>query len=396
LKAGSKAYSLTIKKNQPGDAMKIPCAIYRGGTSKPIFFLEDDLPKDRKKRDQLVLDAFGSPDVRQIDGLGGADPLTSKVAYIARPTVPDTDINYTFGYVGIANPVIDYSGNCGNTSAAVGPFALLRGLIKPVEPLTKVRIYNTNTKKIILAEFEVKDGDFVSEGHFHIDGVPGSGSKILLDFIGSGGAVTGKLLPTGKVREEVRFPTLGTLEVSMVDAANPFVFVRAVDLGLRGNETMDEFGNNEATLKKCEEIRSVVAEIMGIAKREAATAKSPGVPKIAVVAGPGSYDTPKGRVAAEEVDVVARMTALQKLHKAYAVTGAVCLGTAAKIEGSIVHEIYRKVQPDNPPAVRIGHPTGTLQVEIEIEKIDGQLELTKAALARTARLLMDGNVHVHR
>jgi len=374
--------------------VKIPCAIYRGGTSKPVFFLEGDLPKDAKKRDQVVLEAFGTPDIRQIDGLGGADPLTSKVAYIGAPTVSGTDINYTFGYVGIANPVIDYAGNCGNTSAAVGPFALLRGLIKPTEPITKVRIYNTNTKKIILAEFPVKDGEFVSEGDFKIDGVPGTGSKILLDFIGSGGSVTGKLLPTGKVRQEVKFPTLGTLEVSMVDAANPFVFVRAKDLGLRGNENMDEFGNNEATLKKCEEIRSVVAEIMGIAKREEATAKSPGYPKIAVVAPPASYSTPKGQVQASEIDVVARMTALQKLHKAYAVTGAVCLGTAAKIGGSVVHEIYRDVQPENPPAVRIGHPTGTLQVEIELEKINGQLELTKAALARTARLLMDGNVYV--
>lgn len=374
--------------------MKLPCAIYRGGTSKPIFFLEDDLPKDQKKRDAIVLEAFGTPDVRQIDGLGGADPLTSKVAYIGAPTVPGTDINYTFGYVGIANPVIDYTGNCGNTSAAVGPFALLRDLIKPVEPITKVRIYNTNTKKIILAEFEVRDGEFVSQGNFRIDGAPGTGSKILLDFIDSGGSVTGKLLPTGKAREEVKFPTLGALEVSMVDAANPFVFVRAADLGLRGNENMDEFGNNDATLKKCEEIRSVVAEIMGIAKASEATQKSPGVPKIAVIAGPGSYDTPKGKVDASQIDVVARMTALQKLHKAYAVTGAVCLGAAAKIEGTIVHEIFRQAQPDDPPAVRIGHPTGTLQVEIEIEEQNGQLELTKAALARTARLLMDGNVYV--
>jgi methylitaconate Delta-isomerase len=374
--------------------MKIPCAIYRGGTSKPIFFLEDDLPKDISKRDHLVLEAFGTPDVRQIDGLGGADPLTSKVAYIGAPTMPNTDINYTFGYVGIANPVIDYTGNCGNTSAAVGPFALLRGLINPVEPITKVRIYNTNTKKVILAEFQVEDGEFVSEGDFRIDGVPGTGSKVLLDFIGSGGSVTGKLLLTGRVREEVKFPTLGSLEVSMVDAANPFVFVRAKDLGLKGNENMDEFGTSQTTLNKCEEIRSVVAEIMGIAKREEATAKSPGVPKIAVVAPPAPYSTPKGQVEAHQIDVVARMTALQKLHKAYAVTGAVCLGAAAKIEGTIVNEIYRKVQPTNPSAVRIGHPTGTIQVEIEIENQGGQLELTKAALARTARLLMDGKVHL--
>ncbi len=374
--------------------MKIPCAIYRGGTSKPIFFLEKDLPQDSKLRDHLVLGAFGSPDLRQIDGLGGADPLTSKVAYIGPPTVPNTDINYTFGYVGIVQPVIDYTGNCGNTSAAVGPFALLRGLIEPKEPVTKVRIYNTNTKKVIVAEFPVRDGEFLSEGNFRIDGVPGSGSKILLDFIDSGGSVTGKLLPTGKVKEEVKFPTLGTLTVSMVDAANPFVFVRAADLGIKGNETVDEITGNSELLGKCEEIRSVVAEIMGIAKKEEATKKSPGVPKIAFVSPPAPYRTPSGKVEASEVDIVARMTALQKLHKAYAVTGAVCLGAAAKVEGTIINEIYRQSQPDNPPGVRIGHPTGTIQVEMEIEKRNGHIRLTKSALARTARLLMDGFVYV--
>ena len=374
--------------------MKIPCTIYRGGTSKPIFFLEKDLPRDPKTRDRVVLAAFGSPDLRQIDGLGGADPLTSKVAYIGPPTVPNTDINYTFGYVGIAQPVIDYTGNCGNTSAAAGPFALLRGLIKPKEPITKVRIYNTNTKKVIVAEFPVRGEEFVSEGDFRIDGAPGSGSKILLDFIDSGGSVTGKLLPTGKVKEEIKFPTVGTLTVSMVDAANPFVFVRGTDLGVQGNETLEEIAGNSVLLKKCEEIRSVVAEIMGIAKKEEATRKSPGVPKIALVSPPTSYQSPKGKVEASEVDIVARMTALQKLHKAYAVTGAVCLGAAAKVEGTIVNEIFRRVQPGNPSAVRIGHPSGTIQVEIGIEKRNGNLELTKAALARTARLLMDGHVYV--
>ena len=374
--------------------MKIPCAIYRGGTSKPIFFLEQDLPRDSKKRDEAVLAAFGSPDLRQIDGLGGADPLTSKVAYIGPPSVADADIDYTFGYVGIKDPVIDYTGNCGNTSAAVGPFALLRGLIEAEEPVTKIRIYNTNTKKIIVGEFPVRNGEFVSDGDFRIDGVPGSGSKILLDFLDSGGAVTGKLLPTGKVKEEVKFPTLGTLTVSMVDAANPFVFVHAMDLGMRDDATSDQIAADEPLLKKCEEIRSVVAEIMGIAKKEDATRTSPGVPKIALVSPPTTYQTPKGKVDARDVDVIARMTALQKLHKAYAVTGAVCLGAAAKVEGTIVNEIYRKVQPENPPAVRIGHPSGTIQVEIETVKTSGGLTLAKAALARTARLLMDGAVYL--
>jgi methylitaconate Delta-isomerase len=374
--------------------MKIPCAIYRGGTSKPILFLAKDLPRNQKKRDELVLAAFGSPDLRQIDGLGGADPLTSKVAYIGPSSIPDAEVDYTFGYVGITAPIIDYTGNCGNTSAAVGPFALLRGLIEPKEPITKVRIHNTNTKKIIVAEFPVRDGEFVAEGGFAIDGVPGTGSKILLDFLDSGGAVTGKLLPTGKVKEEIRFPTVGTLTVSMVDAANPFVFVRGSDLGLKPDATLEEIASNDSLLKKCEEIRSVVAEIMGIAKKEEATQQSPGVPKIALVSPPTAYRTPTGQVEAAQVDVVARMTALQKLHKAYAVTGAVCLGAAAKIDGTIVNELYLKAQPDNPPAIRIGHPTGTIQVEIEIEKKNADLTLAKAGLTRTARLLMDGTVYV--
>ncbi len=374
--------------------MKLPCAMYRGGTSKPVFFLEDDLPQDPKQRDQAVLSAFGSPDIRQIDGLGGADPLTSKVAYIGPPTLPGTDINYTFGYVGIATPVIDYTGNCGNSSAAVGPFALMRGLVKPKEPMTKVRIYNTNTKKVIVAEFTVRNGEFQSEGEFRIDGVPGSGSKILLNFIDSGGSVTGKLLPTGKVKEEIKFPTLGTLAVSMVDAANPFVFVSARDLKLKGNEPMEEVAGNVKLLEHCEEIRSVVAEIMGIAKKEDATRTSPGVPKIALVSPPTQYQTPQGPIKQSEVDIIARMTALQKLHKAFAVTGAVCLGAAAKIEGTVVNEIFKKSQPSNPPDVRIGHPSGTIQVEIEMEQANGELKLSKGALARTARLLMDGFVHL--
>ena len=374
--------------------MKIPCAIYRGGTSKPIFFLEKDLPSDNHLRDRTILSAFGSPDSRQIDGLGGSDPLTSKVAYIAPATDSDSDINYTFGYVGITAPVIDYTGNCGNTSAAVGPFALLRGLIEPREPFTKVRIFNTNTKKIIVAEFAVKDGAFHSEGDFKIDGVPGTGSKVLLDFLDSGGSVTGKLLPTGKPQEKINTPTRGPLTVSLVDAANPFIFVKARDLGLKENATAEEIAEDTALLNQCEEIRSIAAEMMGITNAREATRLSPGVPKIALVSPPTSYKTSEGEVKSREVDIVARMTALQKLHKTYAVTGAVCLGAAAMIEGTVVNELFQGWPSQSSTSVRIGHPSGTLQVEIDLARENGRLTLSKAALARTARLLMDGIVHV--
>ena len=206
--------------------------------------------------------------------------------------------------------------------------------------------------------------------------------------------MTGKLLPTGKVREKIKTPTLGSLTVSMVDAANPFIFIKAEDLGLRGDETQEEFGNNIALLKQCEEIRSVAAEIMGIAKMGEATRLSPGVPKIAVVSPPMAYRTPDGQVKPSDVDVVARMTALQKLHKTYAVTGAVCLGAAARIEGTVVNEVFKGGRKMDSASVRIGHPAGTIQVEIELNKENGRLTLAKAALARTARLLMDGFVYL--
>ncbi|MGE5731782.1 MAG: PrpF domain-containing protein, partial [Gemmatimonas sp.] len=323
--------------------MRIPCAIYRAGTSKPVLFTEDQLPGDARLRDQIVLEAFGASDVRQIDGLGGGDPRTSKVAYIGPSTVPDADVNYTFGYVGIGAPLIDYRGNCGNTSAAVGPFAVLRGLIRPVGPITCVRIYNTNTKKVIRAQFELRDdtplhtASPVRTGEpSQAPAGPSSGTKVVLDFAGCHGSVTGRLLPTGRVRDKVRFPTLGVLEVSLVDAANPFAFVRAEDLGLRGSENGDGFVRHGA-LQKCEEIRATVADLLGIASYAEATHVSPGVPKVAVVAGPATYETVNGCVQASQVDVVARMTALQRPHSAFGATGAVCLAAAAQVDGTIVN-----------------------------------------------------------
>lgn len=376
---------------------KIRCVVMRGGTSKGVFLLENDLPQEPKIRERVILAIFGSPDPRQIDGLGGADSLTSKVAIISRSNRTDADVDYTFGQVSIAAPLVDYKGNCGNISSAVGPFAIDEGLVKAVEPVTTVRIFNTNTKKIIIAEVPVKDGKAVTRGNLGIDGVPGTGARITLDFLDSGGAVTGKLLPTGNLKDEITLSDGTRLMVSLVDAANPAVFFKAADLGLTGVELPDMVNSDPELLARLEEIRSIAAEMMGLADRQEATAKSPAVPKIVFVSPPRAYKTSDGRVIkADQIDLVARAMSMQKMHKAFAITGGICTSAAAKLEGTVVSEVLGQSARQG-KVVRLGHPSGILEFEIEITRDnDGNPGLEKAAVARTARRIMDGFVYVPR
>ncbi|HHW44195.1 3-methylitaconate isomerase [Desulfofundulus thermobenzoicus] len=376
---------------------RIRCAIIRGGTSKGVFLLENDLPRDPVIRDRVILAIFGSPDPRQINGLGGADSLTSKVAIIGRSGRPDADVDYTFGQVSITAPLVDYRGNCGNISSAVGPFAVDEGLVKAVEPVTTVRIFNTNTGKIIAAEVPVKDGRALTGGDLAIDGVPGTGARITLNFLDSGGAVTGKLLPTGNLQDEIILSDGTGLTVSLVDAANPAVFFRAADLGLTGVELPDAVNSDPQLLARIEEIRSIAAEMMGLAGRHEATAKSPAVPKIVFVSPPCDYRTSDGRViAAGQIDLVARTMSMQKMHKAFAVTGGICTATAAKLEGTVVSRVLGHAARQG-RVVRLGHPAGVLEFEIEIARdAGGGPRLEKAAVARTARRIMDGFVYVPR
>lgn len=216
---------------------RIPCVIMRSGTSKGIYLLSNDLPEDPEPRDKVILSIFGSPDSRQIDGLGGADPLTSKLAIISVSDREDADIDYTFGQVEIKKPYVDYSSNCGNISAGVGPFAIQQGLVRAVEPVTTVRIYNTNTKKVFVAEVPVKNGKPQVKGGYKVDGVPGTGARIGINMAGTIGAKTGRLLPTGNAMDTLDIKGFGLLPVSMLDAGSPMVFVRAKDLGLKGTES---------------------------------------------------------------------------------------------------------------------------------------------------------------
>lgn len=378
------------------DYERIRAVIMRGGTSKGVYLLENDLPADSKTRDQVILSIFGSPDSRQINGLGGADPLTSKVAIISRSARDDADVDYTFGYVGIEDAHVDYSGNCGNISSGVGPFAIDEGLVRAVEPVTRVRIYNTNTKKIIEAEVPVKNGKAAVEGDFAIDGVPGTGAKILLNFLNSEGAKTGKLLPTGNKVDLITLKDGRTVRVSIVDAANPAVFAKAEDLGFTGKELPAEAEQNPEILQVMEEMRCICAEMICLASdREKAFEETPAVPKVALVAPPGDYKTSRGLlIKSQKIDLLARTKALGKMHKAYAVTGGICTATAALIEGTVVNEVVgtRAVETNT---VRIGHPSGVLEFQIELESgAGGAIHLKKAAVARTARRIMDGCAYV--
>jgi hypothetical protein len=374
---------------------RIRAAIIRGGTSKGVYLLASDLPKDPAVRDQVILAIYGSPDPRQINGLGGADPLTSKVAIIARSARPDADVDYTFGYVGIDKAVVDYDGNCGNISQGVGPFAVDEGLVPVNEPITKVRIFNTNTKKVIEAAVPVKDGKALTEGEFFVNGVPGTGAKIVLNFVNSGGSKTGKLLPTGNVVDKMELQDGRTIRVSLVDAANPAVFVQAAEIGFTGKELPKDTAANPEILDLMEEIRVKAALMMRLAS--SSNRVSPAVPKVAFVAPPQEYVTSTGKtIHAADCDLLARTKALAVMHKAYAVTGGICVGAAALIEGTVVSEVVGS-QAKTSGTVRVGHPSGVSDFVITvIKKPSGEFELTKSGVAGTSRRIMDGYVYVPR
>ena len=374
---------------------RIRAAIIRGGTSKGVYLLASELPKDPAVRDQVILAIYGSPDPRQINGLGGADPLTSKVAIIARSARPDADVDYTFGYVGIDKAVVDYDGNCGNISQGVGPFAVDEGLVPVNEPITKVRIFNTNTKKVIEAAVPVRDGKALTEGDFLVNGVPGTGAKIVLNFVNSGGSKTGKLLPTGNVIDKMKLQDGRSIRVSLVDAANPAVFVQAVEIGFTGKELPKDTGANPKILEIMEEIRVKAALMMKIAPSPDKV--SPAVPKVAFVAPPQEYITSTGKtIDAAACDLLARTKALAVMHKAYAVTGGICVGAAALIEGTVVNEVVGP-QAKTSGVVRVGHPSGVSDFVITVtKKPSGEFELTQSGMAGTSRRIMDGFVYVPR
>lgn len=371
---------------------RIPCTIMRGGTSRALFFRREDLPDDIQLQDKILLAALGDPDPfgRLVDGLGGPISSTNKVAIIGlRQGEPNT-VDYTFCQGSHTSDLIDRGGNCGNISSAVGPYAIDEGLIEVREPETLVRVYNTNTKKYIIEHVQVEDGKAKVEGDYQIAGVPGTGARVALDFESPGGALTGKLFPTGKLQEKI-----DAIDVTIIDAANPFVFVRARDLGLKGIELTNEIDSNGELAVRLENIRAIVAVKIGLAHDIAeASVKSPAIPKIALVSPPADYKMTSGIVmCADQVDVVSRMLSMGKVHGAYPTTGAIGTAGAARIEGTIVYEM---IPPDQRalPEVRIGHVSGSIGVDATITRQGSEYQYVRGTVYRTARRIMDGYVYI--
>ena len=358
---------------------KIRAVYMRGGTSRALFFHERDLPPRGPERDAVLLRALGSPDPygRQLDGLGGGISSLSKACIVGPPSRPDADVDFTFAQVEVSRPVVDYAGNCGNCSAAVGPFAIDEHLVPAVEPATVVRIHNTNTQKLLIARVPVRDGEAAVEGDFDLPGVAGTGARIALDFVDPGGAVTGKLLPTGRARD-----LIDGVEASSVDATNPVVFVRAKDVGLTGTESPTDIDADRALGGRLERIRTAAAGLMGIPGSAA-------VPKIVLVAPPAPFTAlDRARYDATQADLIARVISLGACHRAVALTAAMCLAVAARIEGTVVHEVA------SPPAardLRLGHPSGVLPIAAEVGP--GPVA-TRVTVYRTARRLMEGAVRI--
>jgi 2-methylaconitate cis-trans-isomerase PrpF len=376
--------------------LKIPAVFMRGGTSNAVVFHQRDLPAERARWDEIFLAAIGSPDPygRQLDGMGGGVSSLSKVCVVGPATRPDADIDYTFAQVQVKEARVDYGANCGNMSAAMGPFAVDEGLLKVTEPEALVRVHNTNTKKLIWSRFPVDDGLAAVDGDLAIPGVAGTGAPVRLEFREPGGATTGRLLPTGNVADTLEVPGIGPIRVSMVDAANACVFVRAEDLGIRGTELPDEIDADATLLKRLAAVRIAASVAMGIAKTPEEAARRAAVPFVGFVSRPQDARTLTGEgIRAESVDLTARMMSSGQPHRALPLTCTLCLAVAARIEGSVVNGLARPAA--SPEAeIRIAMPSGVLTAAASVRRLEGQWYAEQGAFYRTQRRLFDGHVYV--
>lgn len=368
---------------------KFPCVYMRGGTSKAVFFHEKDLPEDPALWDDLFLKVMGTPDVKQIDGMGGTVSSTSKVAIISPSDRAGVDVNYTFRQVDIVIPNVDKKANCGNISSAVGPFAIDEGLVPAVEPITVVRVLNTNTNKIIEEHVRVENGHAMVHGEEAIRGVPGTGSRIDMFFLDPAGAATGKLFPTGNRKDVFDIPDYGPVEVSVVDCSNAIVFIRAEDLGIKGSELV-ELNNNKAVMEHIERIRCFAAKACGFVENwEDARTKSTSLPKVSIISVPQDFTDMDGNFTpADTMDICVRAISVGALHKAYPITVTIGTGAAALLSGTIVNELVKPM--DGQTVVRLGHASGVTEVDVRIE---GD-KVIKGGVTRTARRIMDGYVYV--
>lgn len=385
--------------------IKIPATYMRGGTSKGVFFSLLDLPAVAQvpgaARDALLLRVIGSPDPyeKQIDGMGAATSSTSKTVIVSKSAHADHDVDYLFGQVAIDKPFVDWSGNCGNLSAAVGSFAISSGLVEaariPHNGTAVVRIWQANISKTIIAHVPITDGAVQETGDFELDGVTFPAAEVQLEFLNPAAdedGAGGSMFPTGNLVDDLEVPGVGTLNVTLINAGIPTIFVNARDVGYTGAELQDDINSDPKALAMFETIRAHGALRMGLIDRLEEAAKRQHTPKVAFVAGPLDYVSSSGKpVSAQSVDLLVRALSMGKLHHAMMGTAAVAIGTAAAIPGTLVNLAAGGEQRS---AVRFGHPSGTLRVGAQAQRVNGEWTVTKAIMSRSARVLMEGWVRV--
>ncbi|WP_250442166.1 2-methylaconitate cis-trans isomerase PrpF [Caballeronia sp. AZ1_KS37] len=385
--------------------IKIAATYMRGGTSKGVFFRLNDLPEAARvpgpARDALFLRVIGSPDPygKQIDGMGGATSSTSKTVIVSKSARAGHDVDYLFGQVAIDKPFVDWSGNCGNLSAAVGPFAITSGLVDPDRVpdngIAIVRIWQANIGKTIIAHVPMSNGAVQETGDFELDGVTFPAAEVQLEFLDPAAeeeGAEGAMFPTGNLVDDLHVPGVGTFKATMINAGIPTIFVNAEDIGYKGTELQDAINGDDAALKRFETIRAYGALRMGLIKSLDEIAKRQHTPKLAFVARPAEYVASSGkRIGADDVDVLVRAMSMGKLHHAMMGTAAVAIGTAAAIPGTLVNLAAGGGERQS---VRFGHPSGTLRVGAEAVEANGEWQVKKAIMSRSARVLMEGRVSV--
>ncbi|MBW3527210.1 2-methylaconitate cis-trans isomerase PrpF [Shewanella sp. NKUCC05_KAH] len=388
--------------------IKVAATYMRGGTSKGVFFRLQDLPKAAQvagaARDALLLRVIGSPDAygKQIDGMGGATSSTSKTVILSPSTQTDHDVDYLFGQVAIDKPFVDWSGNCGNLTAAVGAFAISNGLIDtariPHNGVCTVRIWQANIGKTIIAHVPITQGEVQETGDFELDGVTFPAAEVQIEFMNPAADEDGEggnMFPTGNVVDVLEVPGIGSFNATMINAGIPTIFINAEDLGYTGTELQDDINSDNAALAKFETIRAYGAVRMGLISHIDEAVARQHTPKIAFVAKPKAYVSSSGKtVNADEIDLLVRALSMGKLHHAMMGTAAVAIGTAAAIPGTLVNLAAGGDTKDKIDAVRFGHPSGTLRVGAEANLVNGEWTVVKAIMSRSARVLMEGFVRV--
>lgn len=378
---------------------KFRTVFMRGGTSKGCIFHREDLPENREEWDEIFLQAMGNPDPKQIDGMGGTVSSNNKIVIVWKSKEPHVDVEYLVGQVIVRKSQVDYKSNCGNMTAAVGPYAVEENMVDVTEPVTTVRMLNRNTDKYINVTIPIdpETKTFAQEGDCAIAGVDGTAAELKVNFLNPAGAKTGKLLPTGRAMDILDIPGVGPIKATILDVSNPMVMVRAEDIGMKGTETPEEINGDKRACELLEKIRGTAACLMGFASDlEDAAANSPAVPKVGCFTAPVSFRDIGGKTVEEkDMDLCVRVISVFQCHKACPLTSASAISVAAFLEGSLIYETLGG-QREGRETVRIGHPSGVMTMIPSLKREDGELKLPGVAVQRTARRIMDGTLYIRK